>query len=128
MSCMGVIPIFYKVFDNIGKKFLLVQIWHARFVCFLFWVKWVKTVHRLELSLWKRSQNGIFPIFLFIAANWSHLKALGQLLTGHCILRLNVNRIGLAKQAKCRLCMEDEVTEHLLVTRKIAKLDLEREL
>ncbi|KAJ8915291.1 hypothetical protein NQ315_014799 [Exocentrus adspersus] len=42
-----------------------------------------------------------------------NLRALVGLYTGHCRLRRHIHRIGLAEDAKCRLCMEDDETaEH----------------
>ncbi|KAJ8910206.1 hypothetical protein NQ315_014497 [Exocentrus adspersus] len=46
-----------------------------------------------------------------------NLRALVGLYTGHCRLRHHMHRIGLAVDAECRLCMEDdETTEHVLCT------------
>ncbi|KAJ8910602.1 hypothetical protein NQ315_003972 [Exocentrus adspersus] len=46
-----------------------------------------------------------------------NLRALVGLYTGHCRLRHHMHRIGLAEDAECRLCMEDDETaEHVLCT------------
>ncbi|KAJ8911853.1 hypothetical protein NQ315_012518 [Exocentrus adspersus] len=46
-----------------------------------------------------------------------NLRALVGLYTGHCRLRHHMHRIGLAEDAECRLCMEDdEMAEHVLRT------------
>ncbi|KAJ8910517.1 hypothetical protein NQ315_012814, partial [Exocentrus adspersus] len=47
----------------------------------------------------------------------TNLRALVGLYTGHCRLRHHMHRIGLAEDAECRLCMEDDETaEHVLCT------------
>ena len=47
--------------------------------------------------------------------NRKHLKALMGMYTGHCRLRHHMSRLGLAENAECRLCMEDDETaEHIL--------------
>ncbi|KAJ8914435.1 hypothetical protein NQ315_017531 [Exocentrus adspersus] len=46
-----------------------------------------------------------------------NLRALVRLYTGHCCLRHHMHRIGLAEDAECRLCMEDDETaKHVLCT------------
>jgi len=37
-----------------------------------------------------------------------HLRAVTVLYTGHCQLRAHMHRMGLAKDAECRWCMEDD--------------------
>lgn len=49
--------------------------------------------------------------------NRTSLKTLIGLYTGHCRLNHHMHRIGLAENAECRLCMEDdEKAEHVLCT------------
>ena len=47
--------------------------------------------------------------------NRKNLKALMGMYTGHCRLLHHMSRLGLAENAKCRLCIEDDKTaEHIL--------------